>query len=159
MNHGSSERSCLGKAFGCRRRVGGGRWVFSKASFGKICVVLCVSESSAAGPQLRYVCRRLLVPPLQQEGDQLQGLSLGRELDSCRIRDFALDLFKCDVNASSFLTTVRGALSRIYSGLLWERREWKSSTKPLSSERSPEKCFPAFKERKGLNSDLPELSN
>jgi len=92
--------------------------VFSKASFGKICVVLCVSESSAAGPQLRYVSRRLLVPPLQQEGDQLQGLSLGWELDSCRIRDFALDLFKCDVNASSFLTTVRGALSRIYSGLL-----------------------------------------
>lgn len=45
--------------------------------------------------------------------DQLQSLSLDWELDSCRIQDFGLDLFKYDVNASSFLTTVPEAQSRI----------------------------------------------
>lgn len=45
--------------------------------------------------------------------DQLQSLSLDWELDSCRIQDFGLDLFKYDVNARSFLTTVPEAQSRI----------------------------------------------
>lgn len=109
-------RSCLGKAFGYRCCLEG-EWggVRLEDSLKNLDCFVCVRENSAVGSQLRYAHMWASALARCNRRDQLQSLSLDWELNSCRIWDFGLDLFRYDVNASSFLTTVLEAPRRIQS--------------------------------------------
>lgn len=115
MNHGSRKLGVAWEKHLAAEAVfgeGGGCQTRSQLLKNLDCFV-CVSENSAAGSYLRYVHMWASGLARYNRRDQLQSLSLDWELNSCRIRNFGLDLFRYDVNASSFLTTVLEAQSRI----------------------------------------------